>query len=232
MYWHCIRNGHIREHRSLNHRPNNLYSTVNYFRWGSIGSFFLPLLHLSLLSFLYCCSFTRNCASGIASLSAYDPKAWPLATVYDSRCVLVTSVFGWSWRFLSFSWSWQKGKKKAWRQTGQKLKSFPKLTHMTKHLTLTLSQHLHHTSCSFHPTTHIQVSIVDETLSGKYRWHLSEIQTQRANTLLFSFSPHTRTGCLKEISNGRVEGGLYLPIKCVFKVSFHLAGNCISFVGL
>lgn len=26
MYWNCIRNCHIREHKSLNHRPNNWYS--------------------------------------------------------------------------------------------------------------------------------------------------------------------------------------------------------------
>lgn len=47
-----------RSHKSLNHRPNNLYSMVNYFRWGSKPYYTNPhhsFFHYCIYhSFLFC----------------------------------------------------------------------------------------------------------------------------------------------------------------------------------
>lgn len=180
-------------------------------------SFCLSLLRLSVLSFVHLPGI-------VLQVSAYDPKVWPFATVYRLQ-VCPGNFRVWVVIDVGFSLFLDPGRKKKKKPEDKqaKVKSFQELTHMTIHtynrsqstFTSAFSRSFHtHSSlyCGWmHPAEKMRVTFIRDTEpESKYG--------------PFSFSPM--------ISNGRVEGGLYLPIKCVFKVSFHLAGNCISFVGL
>lgn len=164
-------------------------------------SFFLPLLRLSFISFVLLFIYQELCFRYCLSIRIWSKGLALCHSLWLQVCPGYFRV--WVVTDVAFSLFLDPGRKKKSEDKQAKVKSFPNTWQYMP--TITLCQHLHR---SFHAHfTHIRVSIVDEcTLPRKYRWHLSEIQTERANTVLFSFSLHTRTGCLKEISNGRVEG--------------------------
>lgn len=169
-------------------------------------SFFLPLLRLSFLCFVLLFIYQELCFRYCLSIRI---RSKGLALCHGLWLQVCPGYFRvWVVTDEAFSLFLDPGRKKKSEDKQAKVKFSEAHTYDNTHAyNHSLSTFTSVFSRSFHSTTLIRVSIVDEcTLSRKYRWHLSEIQTQRANTVLFSFSLHKRTGCLKQISNGRVEG--------------------------
>lgn len=162
-------------------------------------SFFLPLLRLSFLSFVLLFIYQELCFRYCLSIRIWSKGLALCHSLWLQVCPGYFRV--WVVTDVAFSLFLDPGRKKKSLKT--EAHTYDN-THAYNHSLSTFTSVF---SRSFHPTALVRVSIVDEcTLPRKYRWHLSEIQTQRANTVLFSFSLHMHTGCLKRISNGRVEG--------------------------